>query len=226
MSYVFSDQQAKLSSLLGDSNTGSDDQFPLATRKKELNRGELQFAKDSLFLQEYATGTITGTQIAVPSDWLETYSLIINNQVVDNTREVSIQDYERYYTYSGAPPYFYYSQQSGTRYINFFGSTNGLTYKWYYFKKPTTELSSDSDTSLLPDEYREGPVYYAASELMQQIGKQDLSNTFKQKYQLIVRDAQMAVEKLRLNKQYPNPDYNYVGNTTIDIVGGGGSMGY
>jgi len=226
MSYAFSDQQSKLSSLLGDSNSSSDDQFPLATRKKEINRGEWQFAKDSKFLTEYATGTISGTQIAVPSDWLETYILIINNQVLSPDREISIEDYERYYAFTGTPPYFYYSMQSGTRYINFFGSTNGLTYKWYYFKKPTTELSADSDTSLFPEEYREGPVYYAASELMQQIGKQDLSNVFRQRYMLIVRDAQMAVEKVRMTKLYPNPDFNYVGNTTTDIVGGGGSMGY
>lgn len=221
MSYVFSDAQSKLSSLLGDSNTGTDDQFPLAQRKKELNRGELAFAKDSLFLQEYATGSISGTSIAVPSDWLETYILIINNQVIDNTREVSIQDYERYYSYTGTSPYFYYDMRSGTRYINFFGSTDGTTYKWYYFKKPTTELSSDSDTSLLPEEYREGPVYYAAAELMAQIGKQQLADQFMNRYKMIVRDAQMAVEKLRLTKQYPNPDINLVGGTT-DLVGGGG----
>ena len=226
MSYLFSDAQAKLSVLLQDSNTGSDDAFPSAVRLKELNRGELQFAKDTKFLEEYATGTISGTSIAVPSDWLETRILIINNQVLSPDREVSIQDYERYYAYTGTPPYFYYSMQSGTRYINFFGSTNGLTYKWYYYKRPTTELSADSDTSLFPEEFREGPVYYAAAELVQQIGKQDLYDKYRLRYQNFVREAQMAVEKLRLEKQYPNPDFNYVGNTSIDIVGGGGSMGY
>ncbi len=76
MSYAFSDQQSKLSSLLGDSNTSTDDMFPLAQRKKEINRGELQFALDARDLKEYATGTVSGMQIAVPADWFENFCLI------------------------------------------------------------------------------------------------------------------------------------------------------
>ena len=219
MSYLFSDQQSKLSTLLADSNTGTDDAFPLATRKKEINRGEVQFAKDTHILKEYATGTVSGNQIAIPSDWLETYTLIVGNYVIKDDREVSIQDYERLYNYGGNTPYYYYWEFSGTRYIKFFGTATGSTYYIYYFKKPTTELSSDSDTSLFPEEYREASVYYAAAELMQQMGKNSISDRFRQRYFEFVRKAQEDVEKHHMTKNYPHPDINEVGGFTNDIQG-------
>jgi len=222
MSYTFSDQQSKLSSLLGDSNTGSDDMFPLAQRKKEINRGELQFAKDSLLLKEYATGTVASAEISVPSDWLKTFVLIVNNQVITNDREISIKDYERYYNYSGTPPYYYFWEFSGTRKIKFIGSSTGQTYLLYYFRKPTTELSSDSDTSVFPEEYREASVYYAAAELLQQIGKHEQSNKYRQMYFEFVRKAMLDGEAHYLDKQYPVPDVNIIGGgSTTDVQGGG-----
>lgn len=221
MSYLFSDLQNKLSSLLGDSNTGTDDQWPLATRKKELNRGELQFCKDSHLLMEYATGTIASAQLAMPSDWLETFILIINNQVVDYTREISIKDYQRYYQWTGTPPYYYYWRFSGTRYMKFFGSVNGQTYLFYYFKRPTTDLSADSDVSIVDEEYREGIAYYAAAELLEQIGKTQMADRYRALYLKYVRDAQTLSEKLFTTKDYPNPDVNLVGGPTQDVQGGG-----
>ena len=79
MSYTFLDQQNKLSRLLGDANTSSDDAFPLDDRKKEINRGEVQFAKDTKMLMKKITGTVSNQEISLPSDWFETYVLVVNN---------------------------------------------------------------------------------------------------------------------------------------------------
>jgi hypothetical protein len=221
MAYTFLNMQSKLSTLLADSNVGTDDAFPTAVRLKELNRGEMAFCKDSKSVLEYATGTISSGQLAIPSDWLETHILIINSQRLDPSREISIQDYERFYNYTGSPPYYYYWEFSGTRYLKFFGSVNGQTYLWYYFKKPTTDLSGDSDTSIVRDEYREAIVYYAAAELMEQLGKHAISDKYRALYFNIVREAQMQVERLYTTQIYPNPDFNLVGGATTDIQGVG-----
>lgn len=224
MSYVFSDAQAKLSSLLGDSNTGTTDQWPLATRKKELNRGEMQFHKDSKLVREKATGTISGTTLAMPSDLLDVVVLIVGNYVITRDREVGVEDYERWYNYGGDILMYYVSQVSGTVYFNFFGASNGLAYILHYIKKPTTELSSDSDTSLLPEEYREGPVYYAASELLRQIGKNQIADNYFQRYLTMVRDAQQNAEDTFMSKKYARPDTNLLLGAS-DIVGGGYDYG-
>lgn len=221
MSYAFSDQQGLLSIILGDSNTGADDAWPLATRKKYLNRGEMQFCKDSKLVREYVTGTVASSQIEFPSDMLDIYCLIVGNYVITKDREVSIKDYERYYNYSGTPPYYYISEESGTRYIKFFGSANDLTYKLYYFKKPSTELSSDSDTSIIPEEFREASVHYAAAQLLYQVGKNTIADMHMAIYNKLVRDGQDLAERLYMNKEYANPDMNIVGGTATDLVGGG-----
>lgn len=221
MAYTFLNIQDKLSTLLADSNVGSDDAFPTATRKMELNRAEMAFCKDSKSVLEYVTGTISGTSLAIPSDWLETQIMTINNQRLDQSREVSIQDYERYYNYSGTPPYYYYWEASGVRYIYFFGSTNGTTYKWWYFKKPTTDLSGDSDTSIVRNEYREALAYKAASELLQQQGKHAISDKYRAIYSQFVKEAQEQTERLYTTQIYPNPDINVIGGQTGDIQGGG-----
>lgn len=221
MAYTFANIQSKLSTLLADSNTGTDDAFPLATRKLELNRAEMAFCVDSKSVLEYATGTISGTSIAIPSDWIETHIMTINSQRLDPSREVSLQDYERYYNYSGLPPYYYYWESSGTRYIYFFGSTNGTTYRWYYFKKPTTDLSSDSDISIVRDEYREALAYYAAAELLQQQGQHAVSDKYRAVYQSIVKRAIEQTERLYTTQIYPNPDVNLVGGSAQDTQGGG-----
>lgn len=206
MSYTFSDQQSKLSFLLGDPNTSSEDMFPLATRKKELNRGELQFSLDAKNLREYASGTVASNEISIPSDWLETFLLIVGSYQITNNREVSLKDYERYSAFSGMPPYYYFWEFSGTRKIKFFGSATGQAYYLYYFKKPTTELSSDSDVSLHPEEYREGPVYYAASELLKSIGKHQESSIFRAYYDSLVQKAKEEVQRSYINKELAVPD--------------------
>jgi hypothetical protein len=221
MSFTFSDQQGLLSIILGDSNTGSDDAWPLATRKKYLNRGEMQFCKDSKLVREYATGTVASSQIAFPSDMLDLYVIIIGNYIVDKTREISIKDYERFYSYTGNPPYYYVSEESGTRYFKFIGSVDGQTYKLYYFKKPSTELSGDSDVSILPEEFREASVHYAAGQLLKQVGKNTIADLHLAIYNKYVREGQELAEKLYVNKDYANPDLNFVGNSEQDIVGGG-----
>ena len=221
MSYLFSDAQSKLSVLLSDSNTGTEDAFPLAIRKKELNRGELQFAKESKCLVNYATGTVSSGQIALPSDWIETFALVVNSQLLTRDREISIMDYERFYNYAGSPPYYYYWVFSGTKYLKFFGNANTQTYLIWYFAKPTTELSSDSDTSSLDEDDREGPVYYAAAELMQQAGKNAISDKYRAIYQKMVRDAQKRMEERIRTQIYANPDFNIVGASDNDVQGQG-----
>lgn len=207
ITYTFANQQSKLSELLGDSNTGTEDMFPLARRKFLLNQGEVQFARDSRIYKNYATGTVASSELEVPSDWLETYILIINNVVISNDKEISLSDWERYYADSEESPYFYYWEFSGTRKLKFVGSTcNGQTYYIYYFARPTTLLDGDDDTSVFPLEYREAPVYWAAGELLQQIGKTELAVLYKNIYAQYVEKARQENEKHFVNKEYPRPD--------------------
>lgn len=226
MSYTFEDQQNKLSVLLQDSNTGADDAWPLAIRKKELNRGELQFSKDTRLLRNKATGTLDATnKLAIPSDWLETVTLIVNNYNLDKDREISIQDYDRWYNYSGSYPIYYMSEESGIRYYNFLGTVTGVSYILHYVRKPTTELSSNSDTSLFPEELREASVFYAAAQLMQQLGKMEFSDRYLAVYAKLVRDGTDQAERMYVTKRYSNVDINGVDAGTSDIQGGGYDFG-
>ena len=207
MSYSFLDAQNKLSVLLQDSNSGNDDAWPLTLRKKELNRGELQFAKDTKLVRNKATGTLDATnKLALPSDWLETTCLIVNGYVLNSDREIAIQDYENYKNYSGAKPYFYMSQESGTRYFVFLGAVTGVDYSLFYVAKPSTELSGDSDTSIFAEEFREASVYYAAGQLLQQVGKSEYADRYLGIYVKLVRDGQAQAETLYMTRQSANPE--------------------
>lgn len=221
MAMTFANQQTLLSVLLGDSNTGNDDAFPLATRKLFLNRGELQFCKDSKCVREKATGTISGTQLAFPSDLLHPVALIINGKDVWNDRQTSITEYERWNTSGSAYPAVYITQESGTRYFNFWGSANGQSYILHYIKKPTTALSSDSDESIHLDEFREAPVYWCAGELLQQAGKNAIADKYKAIYNKFVRDGEKYAEDMYLNLYYPKPDTNFIDTGETDVAGYG-----
>jgi hypothetical protein len=225
MSYVFSDQQSKLSSLLGDSDTDSDAMFTLAIRKKEINRGELNFALDSRCIVENATGTIASGEISVPSDWIDTYMLIIDDKVITNDNEVALQDWERWVNWNGSPPKYYFWEFSGTRKIKILPSSNVGSYSLYYFKRPVTELSADGDVSLLAEEYREGPVFFAASELLTQIGKTEMADYYRNKYDHWVGRAKMECEKKYVNKQYARPDRGEASPSETDIQGMGKRLG-
>lgn len=226
MSYSFSDAQSKLSVLLQDSNTGSDDAWPLAIRKKELNRGELQFAKDTKIYRNKSTGTLDATnKLSVPSDWLETTCLIVNGYVLNRDREIAIQDYDRYKDYNGTYPLFYMTQESGTRYFVFLGSVTGVTYTLHYIAKPSTELSGDSDTSVFPEEFREASVYYAAAQLLQQVGKSEYADRYLAIYTRLVRDGQSQAEQMYMTRQTANPDTNYISAGDSDIQGQGYDYG-
>lgn len=225
MSFTFSDQLNLLSILLADPNSGADDAWTLAIRKKYINRGELQFAKDSKLLHEYATAAIASNQIEVPSDWLETFALVIGNYVITKDREISIQDYDRWYSYTGSYPLMYMSEVSGTRYIKLIGTVNGESYYLYYVKKPTTELSNLTDTSLFPEEFREASVYWAAFQLLQQIGKTQMADRYASIYNKLVRDARARAEEMYMRKTYANPDVNAIDAGQTDIVGGGYDYG-
>lgn len=205
MSYTFGDQQNFLSTLIGDSNVSTDDQWPSAQRLTELNNGELQFARDAKNLREYETGTITSNQIAMPADWLRTYLLIVDGYVLNANREIAIQDYERYVNYAGSPPYYYFWEYSGTRYIKLLGT--GTTYYLYYFKRPTTALSATTDVSLHPEEYRKGPVYFAAAELLRQIGKHQEAEIMMNHYAEYVERANTDTAKTYIEKNYASPDF-------------------
>lgn len=223
MSYVFSDQQDKLSSLLGDSNTSSQDMFPSTQRMKEINRGELNLAIDAKDLIAYATGTVSGDSITLPTDYVDVHILIVNGLVLTNDREISIEDYERYVTYNtlgGDTAYYYWTDASGNELINLVGtSASGQTYKLYYFKKPTTELSADSDTSPHREEFREASVYYAASELMKQIGKAQQANDFRVVYEAYVQKADAWARSRYVKKNQAMPDIGPSGLISSDKQG-------
>lgn len=223
MSYTFIDSQNKLSSLLGDGNTTSDDMFPLAIRKKELNRGEWQLAVDAKDLMGYQSGVVDSSlTITVPTDWIETYVLIIDNIVITNDREISITDLGRYYNWGGSPPYYYFwTDAAGSLNINLIGSdAEGKIYKLFYFKKPTSELSDDDDVSLHQEEFREGTAYYAASELLRQIGKNAQADEYRIIYESIVNKAIDWNKSKFIRKEYARPDFGESDASTIDIAGG------
>lgn len=219
MSYTFLDQQNFLSQLLGDPNDSSSDMWPSPQRLTELNNAELQFARDAKNLREYASGTIVASQIAMPADWLGTYVLIIDNKVISNSREVALQDWERFYNYTGTPPYYYFWEYSGTRYIKILGSAT--TYNIYYWKRPTVALVNNSDVSIHPEEYRKGPVYFAASELLKQIGKHQEASILFDTYTQYVDRANSDVGKSFINKEYAQPDFGIGNQSTSDRQGHG-----
>ncbi len=221
MAMTFANQQTLLSVLLGDSNTDTSDAFPLATRKLFLNLGEMQFCKDTKAMWAKATGTISGTQLAFPSDLLEPISLIVNNKDLWSSNQTSITEYERYYSSGSSTPSVYVTQESGTRYFNFFGSSSGQTYVLHYVRKPTTDLSSDSDESIIENQFRSAPAYWAASELLQQAGKNAISDKYAAKYNTYVRDAEKFAELIRLNLSFAQPDVNMVDSGERDVAGGG-----
>ena len=209
MSYSFLNQQDKLSHLLGDNDTSSESMFPLAIRKKELNRGEMQFAVLSKCIKEYATATVSDKKIAVPSDWIATAYLIVGGVVITNDREISLSQWERYKDWSGDRPFYYFWEFSGIREIRFLGSTNinSQTYELYYFKKPTTELDADGDTSLAPEEYREAPAYYAAGELLLTMGKTNLASVFKNEFATRTLIAKSEHSDKFIDQELPRPDF-------------------
>ncbi len=219
MSWTFGDSQDFLSQLVGDSNTSSDDQWPTNQRNRELNNAELQFARDSHNLREYATGTITGSQIAMPSDWLGTHVLIIDNKIISNAREIALQDWERYYNYAGSPPFYYFWEISGIRYIKILGIAT--TYNLYYWKRPIIALVNNTDISLHPEEYRKAPAYFAASELLKQVGKHQEAEIMFGHYTEYVTRANTDIAKTFINKEYAQPDFGEGNSSIVDTQGQG-----
>lgn len=227
MSFTFLDAQNKLSVLLQDSNTGTDDAWPLAIRKKELNRAEIQFAKDTKLIRNKAAGTLDSTKkLAVPSDWLETTCLIVNNYVLNRDRELAIQDYDRYYQYAGSYPFYYMTMESGVRYFVFVGAVDGVAYTLHYVAKPSTELDGDSDTSIIPEELREATQYYAAGQLMQQVGKSEYADRYLTIYTRFVSDGQKMAEQMYMSRQMANPDNNFIAASDSDFQGQGYDYGF
>jgi hypothetical protein len=214
----FAEQQSLLSELLGDPNTSSDDQWPLARRKAALNRGDIQFCKDSHCVREYATGVIASSELTIPSGWLETFCLIIDNEVIDNAKEIDLHEWEKYYAHGSDDPYYYMWEYSGTRKLKFLAGSgvNGKTYELYFFRKQTTALSADADESIIPDEYREAPVYYAANWLLKQAGLTELATQNRGEYDRLVAEATLKTEKEYKKENRPFPD----------LGGGAGGGGY
>ena len=224
----FLEQQAMLSELCGDPNTSVSDMFPLARRKAALNRGDIQFCKDSHCIKEYATGVVASNEIAVPSGWLETFCLVIDDDVIDGKREIDLHQWERYESHNAGDPFYYMWTFSGTKKMKFLSSSavNGKTYELYYFKKQTTALDADSDESIISDEYREGPVYYAAQWLLKQIGKSELAALHRGEYDRLGGEAAFVSEKENLKENRPNPDMGPQGSDKGGYkVGDGGYLG-
>lgn len=228
MSFSFLDQQNKLSSLLGDPNTTTADMFPTAIRQKELNRGEWQFAVDTKDLKEYATGTVSSLQITLPADFIAMHVLIMattSSQIVlTNDREISLKDWERYYLYQSDRPWFYRWDFSGVMNYKFLANSanvNGQTYYLYYFKKPTTELVNNTDTSLHREEFREASCFYAAAQLMQQIGKYTQAQQFMGQYTEFVERAKDIVSKEFVDAERAVPDFGVRTQVLTDTQGHG-----
>lgn len=221
MSWTFLDSQNFLSQLLGDSNTSSEDMWPSTQRITELNNGELQFARDAKNLREYASGSVSSSQIAVPSDWLGTYALIIDGLYqLTGKGEISINQLDRYSSYSGIPPLYYFWEYSGTRYIKILGTAS--TYALYYWKRPTTVLVNNTDVSIHPEEYRKAPVYFACSELLKQIGKHQEAEIMFGHYTEYIQRAGIDIGKSFIEANYATPDLSGDVPPQSDVQGGGG----
>lgn len=227
MAYTFGDQLNFLSTLLADSNVDTSSMWPTAQRKTEINHAEKQFARDTKILLENATGTVASKEISVPSGWLETFALYVtistNKYRIDGRREISPKDLERWSDYAGDIPYYYFWGFSGTKKIKFVGSSavNGATYDLYYFEQPTTALDDTSDVSLIPEEYRQAPVYKAAANLLLQIGQYTRAQVLQQQYDRLVAQAKSEVETQYKNHNLPSPDLNIIESDPVDTQGNG-----
>jgi hypothetical protein len=219
--FTFKEQQDLLTVILGDPQVSSEDMFPTAQRQMYLNRGELHFAQDSLCLREYATGTVSSQSITLPTNWLKTFVMVVNNQKADHL-EVALHDYERYV--NSGDMHWYQWDISDARYIKFLSSVaDGYTYKLWYFKKPTTVLVNDADTSIIPIQYREASVYWAGWQLLQQIGKTDLANQAMQVYSAFVAQASQDSKEKYMDRTNPNVDTGDEASSqsSVDVEGRG-----
>lgn len=211
ITYTFGDQLDLLDILLGDPNDSTEDMFPAAIREMYINRGEVHFANDSKALRNYASGAVASQAITLPSDWLSVHVLILNNRDISKL-EVALQEYDRYL--NSGDYHWYQWPVSGVDKINFLSAVgNGLTYKLWYFSKPTDKLHDIADTSIIPLEYREASVYWAASELMKQIGKTDLAQQYLAMYAAYVATASEDVKKKYMDRVNPNVD---TGDNSLD----------
>jgi len=207
--------------LLGDTDTSSDGSFALADRKFEINRGEQKFAKDSKSYLGLATGTVASQAIAVPSGFLGVHQLIVNNINLTGKFEMNLADYEHFIN-GGDDQYFMWVTAAGTRQFNFIDSnTDGEAYRLYYFKKPATDLSDNSDESPFQDEYREASVYYAASRLLPQLGKIQLAEYYKGEYLSLASQAREETEGLIMSqvRALPNVGEQYQFDKDIQGIG-------
>lgn len=222
MTYTFGDQLDLLSILLGDPNDSTEDMFPSAIRKMYINRGEIHFANDSKCLRGYATDIVASKVISLPSNWMKNHVLVLNGYDISKL-EVALQDYDRYL--NSGDYHWYQWPDSGSDKINFLSSVaDGLTYKLWYFMRPTTKLDATSDVSIIPIEYREASVYWAAAELLKQIGKTDLANQALVVYVAYVSSADEDMKKKYMDRVNPNVDTGVdlgSGQSEVDIQGRG-----
>ncbi len=192
----FLDQQDKLSRILGDSDTEADSLWPLADRQYEINAGELQFSIDSKSYFARTDGTVSSQSITLPTGYLGTHVLIVDGVVLSNDFEVPLSDWERYND-SGDDRFYFWVNTSGTRQINFFDSaTNGLSYKFFYFRKPTVVLSADGDLSPFQNQYKMSSVFFAASQLLPMGGKTQLAAYYENEYNKLVVRAKDEADSL------------------------------
>ena len=228
MSYIFTDQLNFLSGLLGDSNTDTSSQWPLAQRKTEINHAEKQFAKDTMMLQENSSSTIANMELAVPSGWFATFAFYVTvsniKYRIDNNREIAPSDLERWADYGGSIPYYFFWGFAGTRKIKFLGNAsaiNGTTYDWYYFEMPTTDLDDGADVSIIPEEYRQASVHKAASNLLQQVGQYTRAQQQLQLYNNLVTQGRSQAGRTYLDYDQPRPDFNIIDSEVPDRQGQG-----
>lgn len=218
---TFLQMQSLLSRLVGDSGVDSDSAFPTADRQFEINQGCQQFAKDSKSLLGYVTSTVASQVISLPSGFLGIHALILDDILLTNMNEVAIEEWEKYVN-SGEDKYYFWVNASNTRQLNFFSSnSNSKTYKLHYYRKPTTDLSADSDETPIETQYRRAPVYWAAAELLFQIGKTQMSQLYREKYETLAIQARIETEGLVKKLYLPNPDVGPSFEYDTDRIGHG-----
>ena len=156
---------------------GEADYNPIIT-KRLINRAYHSFAKDvDLLNAEFSFTTIADQQFYTSSDvanWAYAYRIINVKYIEDASAEFGkiLYPYPGGYDNlpkllsSGTPTWYYTFGRQGTP-IQKIGTypvigTSDYTLKVNAYHYPTTELSQTSDVPLIPEEYRDALIYYAA----------------------------------------------------------------
>lgn len=166
--------------------------FTLKRVKRMINRGYYDFVKKTDALVGTFSFTTVANQVTYSSSDLTSFAhvyKILHVKYLEAPDEFGriLKPYPGGYT--GLPklqstgiPDFYYTLGIGTPGVRKIGTypiiaTSSETLEVLAYYSPSTELSADTDESLIEDEFRESFVFYAVSRLFSMYGHQKPSGS-------------------------------------------------